>query len=269
MNIFIFGSSGYIGSKLALSLKKKFPQIVKISRNTNADINYNLEDIDRLNYDVFDKDGLVIFCTSISSPQKCEDNPKKSIKVNINFTTKVINKILNKNCKIIFLSSDNIYGETKYKVSEKSIPKPNNNYGKWKLKIEKNFSKHRNFKSLRLSQVWSEDSKFYTENLEKLKFGKTIKSFDNFYRMSVNFDYVFNVVLFCIENWKKIRYKNLNVGGKSLLSRYDLMIKIFPKKYSSLILKSQADECFFKYRPRIINMSSDYIEKKMNQKVLP
>ena len=80
--------------------------------------------------------------------------------------------------------------------------------------------------------------------------------------MSVNSDYVFNVLLFCIENWKKIRYKNLK-GGKSLLSRYDLMIKIFPKKYSSLIHKSQADECFFKYRPRIINMSSDYIEKNL------
>ena len=90
-----------------------------------------------------------------------------------------------------------------------------------------------------------------------------IKSFDNFYRMSVNFDYGLMFAI-CIENWKKIRYKNLN-GCKSLLSRYDLMIKIL--KYSSLIHKSQADECF-KYRPRIINMSSDYIEKNESKSSL-
>ena len=87
----------------------------------------------------------IVLLSAISDPDECYYNKTLSNNLNVKFTIKLLKKIISKNIYFVFFSSEYIFDGLKGNYSEKSIPKPNNLYGKQKLKVE-NFIKKKNKK---------------------------------------------------------------------------------------------------------------------------
>lgn len=266
INIFVFGSSGYIGSNLLVFLKKFYKNVYGISRSEKSqDFTYDINNIEKFNYDIFNSKSIIFFCTAISSPDLCEIESKKCFELNVIKTQRIIKLVLNRKSKLIFLSSDNVYRGGKVRYNEKSNSIPLNKYGKWKKKIEDRFKHYSNFKSIRLSQVISSENNFYKIHLDKLKKGKIIYGYINIYRCTIDIKILFKIFVFIIENWSKVRYKIVNAGGNKMISRYDLFLNLFDKEYHNLIIPMNAPKDFLKNRPNIINMDSSYIQNKIKK----
>lgn len=134
--IYLFGSRGNIGSFFSKKLSEEKFDIISLSRKNKKNF-----------FDLFDKDCFkivnqiddtdsVIFLSSVSSKSFAQNYPKEAKK--INDRSKIFLKKLSKTkCKIIFLSSSEVFSGKKDGYSIYDAPNPDSVYGKLKLEIEK------------------------------------------------------------------------------------------------------------------------------------
>lgn len=117
--VFILGSNGYIGNNLMESLCDNI-EVITVGRS-NADIYINLEsdDFQSLLNKVEFKD-TVIFLSAISSPDECNNNYNYSYKINVKNTISLISLLLAKNVRVMFSSSDAVFGATQNLCDENS-----------------------------------------------------------------------------------------------------------------------------------------------------
>ena len=160
MKTIIIGSSGVIGYNLFLYLKKKQKHVIGTYNHTRKVRLKKFNIIkDKINKKIkIFKDDKVIILTAISNPSKVFADSKTSNKINILYTTKLIDDLKKTGCKIIFMSSIEVFDGTKGNYNENSKPNPLNLYGKQKLFVEnylKNNSK--NFCILRTSFIVGSD----------------------------------------------------------------------------------------------------------------
>jgi dTDP-4-dehydrorhamnose reductase len=184
--IYIIGSSGYIGQKLNLFFKKK--KIVNITSKKNKKfITTNI--FRKISSEKWikkiSKNDIIFLLSSFGSIEYHEKN-KKIIDAKINNLNNNFFKKVDTKSKIIFFSSDMVYGNTRNVINDSTKTRPLNNYGKTKIKIENLIKK--NFKYyliLRLPKIFSESTKeniFPNTHLQDLKNMKTIKLYkDNLY----------------------------------------------------------------------------------------
>lgn len=160
MKTIIIGSSGVIGYNLFLYLKKKQKNVIG-TYNYTQKIGLKKFNIikDKINNKIkIFKDDKVIILTAISNPSKVFADSKTSNKINILCTIKLIDDLKKIGCKIIFMSSIEVFDGTKGNYNENSKPNPLNLYGKQKLFVEnylKNNSK--NYCILRTSFIVGSD----------------------------------------------------------------------------------------------------------------
>ena len=176
--ILVTGSAGYIGSHIT-----KLFDINKISYKGIDNFSYSkIQNVTNkkkfIKCDIKNKKKIlkiikkfniktIIHCAAASYVLEGEDFKNKYIANNIKYTKNFIN-----NCKInnvenfIFLSSSNVYKESRLSFSEKSKLKPVNIYGKTKFEIEK-FLIKKKFKKLailRLFNIVGLTKKYYIPN---------------------------------------------------------------------------------------------------------
>ena len=131
-NILLLGGSGTLGSTIIKSRiypNLKYPTKKKLNiLNKNKIINYLIEN----------KIKLILHCAAVARVKQCELN-KKSKKININGTKNIVNAIkkVNKNIKLVFISSDAVYSANKGNNKETEKLSPYNVYGKTKVEGEK------------------------------------------------------------------------------------------------------------------------------------
>ena len=76
------------------------------------------------------KPEVVIHLAALSGLKKCEDNPSEAFMMNVFGTLNVVKACISEKCKLIFLSSREVYGETiKNESSEDDPLNPVNIYG--------------------------------------------------------------------------------------------------------------------------------------------
>ena len=152
--ILITGVAGFIGYNLALKLIKKY-KVIGIDNFNNSSSKrlkaLRIKKLESKNFIFFKKDILdlnqkfdvdYVYHLAAVKLNDSKDNSRLIIKNNILTIYKLINLINKKNLKkIIFSSSLYVYGNFKKEKSEKSKCKPENNYGKSKLRGEKIFIK--------------------------------------------------------------------------------------------------------------------------------
>ena len=82
---------------------------------------------------------LILHCAAVARVKQCELNKKKAKKININGTKNIVNAIkkVNKNIKLVFISSDAVYSADKGNNKETEKLSPYNVYGKTKVEGEK------------------------------------------------------------------------------------------------------------------------------------
>ncbi|MDE6616275.1 MAG: NAD-dependent epimerase/dehydratase family protein, partial [Lachnospiraceae bacterium] len=134
MNIAIAGSSGYIAGFLVDSFKNKpeINRILKIGR-TKSDIILDLAEPARFDYSSLDNIDYVIFTAAISGPDQCAEKFDLCWHVNVDGTAFFISEAVKRRCKILFFSSDAVFGNIPGKIyTEESETVPLTPYGRMK-----------------------------------------------------------------------------------------------------------------------------------------
>lgn len=268
--IFIIGKNGYIASRLLntmdnLEYKNFFYTLPKQTENNKCTF-LNLLWPEKFNYKLINKNDIIIFLACITSQNICRNNFKYAYQINVKGTIKFIQEILKNGAKVLFFSSDTVYGNREETVDETSIPNPYGLYAKMKYLVESRFLYEENFKIFRLSYVFSKDDKFTKYLIDCSQNNTTAKIFHPIYRKVIYIMDVIQAILNIIKRWNNFETKILNICGNELLSRKDIA-GMFKNYVDSNIKLETAipDNVFIKERPKIINIKSLYLKKLLNR----
>mgnify|MGYP003369395617 CR=1 FL=1 len=272
MKIAIVGT-GYVGNALKRFLKKTYPEydIKTYGKNICNDQVIDLNEAEEFDYDVLNQVDYVIFTAAVSSPDICANDYDMSYRINVTGTGHFIENSLNKQCRVIFLSSDAVFGFADTIVDENSKTVSDTVYGGMKKAIEDRFRGNPNFKSLRLSYVISENDKFANYLKNSYEEDTEVEVFSPFSRCCITMKELLEVINYLIVNWYIVPSQFINVCGNELISREQIAFewnKYYNNKLKIKIVKMPEE--FTKNRPAILNMKSLYLNDilHLNHKTL-
>ncbi len=270
MKYIIIGASSSIGSEmysflqkkkikvLGTYFKKKQPQLVKFD--------VRKDDIKNFFYEINSNDIVIIF-SAITNPQEVLKKKQNSKKINVFGTKRLINDLSRIGCKIIFISSVEVFDGKKGAYTESSKTKPLSLYGKHKNIIEKFLINEikKNYTIIRL--CWticmkkkSRDVVSLTYNTIKKKNAKM--SYDNYFNISHSED-----VCKGIYKISKTNIDLVHLTSKEKISRFDLAMMI--KRYSKNEKKMFFEKIRFKEFPYPERRARlNFLSSKINQKNL-
>jgi nucleoside-diphosphate-sugar epimerase len=233
--ILITGGAGYIGSMLTTTLvqlgyRVTVLDVLKYSKNSLDHLhfykNFKLITKDCRNISILKKlikvNNIIIPLAALVGAPLCEKKKREAMQTNFD-SIKLLIKILPKNKKIIFLTTNSGYGvgEKNKFCTEKTPLKPISLYGKTKSMAENEILKHNNSVCFRLATVFGYSFRMRTDLLvnnfvyNAIK-KKKLKIFEGHFRR--NFIHVKDVVraiIFTINNFNKLKSNVYNLGLSS------------------------------------------------------
>ena len=266
----IIGASGFIGTKFIQFLNQKcIIDYIGYSDEAIEDFKkLDLLNIDYKHFDYINEDDVVVFLAAISSPDICENNYQFARSVNVIGTETFIAECLKRKAKVIFFSSDVVYGGNTAINTELTSPSPIGKYAEMKLYIEQQFKSYANFKVLRLSYVLSENDKFFNYLTECHNNNEVAEVFDGLYRNVILVDDVLDSIYNLSIKFYNFSNVVFNVCGDDCLSRVDLT-KYYIKKFNIVKYKViEVPEEILKSRPNKIEVKSLFLEKLLDRKTL-
>ena len=255
--ILITGAAGYIGSMLCTELVKRghlvyAVDLLKYNSNSLSHLfffkNFNFLKADVTDEKVLGKivknmDFIIPLAALVGAPL-CEKYKKKAVELNLN-SIKKITKILKKNQKIIYPTSNSGYGiGSKNKFCDENSPlKPISLYGKTKADAEQHILKHKNSICFRLATVFGFSYRMRTDLLvnnfveRSLKY-KEISLFEpHFRRNFIHIRDVANAFIYSIDNFTKLKNNIYNIGLSSANITKLMLTKKIKKKIPDLKIK--------------------------------
>lgn len=268
--VFITGKSGYIAKKLAKNMKEPW-KIITTSRDCSGAkdcLHLNLLNPNEFCYSQIGSGDYVLHLAGISSPDICAKDQYLSRNINVTGARYFMRKCVEQDARVLFFSSDTVYGAGEEVFNEDSICHPVCIYGQMKHEVERAFLKKRRIKIFRLSYVFSRNDKFMSYLMKCTKEGKPAEIYHPFYRNAVYWQDVLDAVRNICDNWESFESSVFNICGPELLSRKDIayMYRNFVDRNLEMRVVPQVDETFFKARPRMINMQSKYLEGLLGRK---
>jgi len=204
------------------------------------------------------KPDIIIHLAALTGLTRCDDSPKKAFRVNVSGTQNVLDACAKTGSKFIFISSREVYGETKGNKSSEDDPLgPNNVYGTTKMEGEKlvqQMSKKYNFDFtiLRLTNVYGPEGDKYGAQviIKDALFKKRICILGGNQRL--NYVYVDDIVdlINLVLQDKRSSKQIFNVG-----SEYSVTIEDYVK-YVIELLKEQVE---IEYHPMRATETSNFI----------
>lgn len=263
MNVAIIGSSGYIAGYIKNNLLSSdlMINILSLDCTSESDIFLDLNKPTEFAYNILQTVSYVIFTAAVSSPDKCAADFEKCWKINVVGTEYFIQKALENGCKVLFFSSDAVFGEFSEEIAyENTMTKAASAYGYMKKHVEDHFRGEKDFKAIRLSYVISSKDRFTTYCLNCIQKKKVVEIYHPFYRNCVSVHDVVNVIIWLLKQWDRLPSQFLNIAGTELVSRIQIADELNclmnnQLKYSIL----NPGEEFFKNRARITHMGSLYL----------
>jgi len=147
IKVLITGANGMLGSSLC-RLYEHTHKVYAFHRDgecyapCSADFSVDLIDNSKLEKIFFRiKPDLVIHCAGLTNVEKCEKNPKLAYDANVT-GTKNIAQICAKETKLVYISTDQVYGEADDHSESNIDLQPVNVYGKTKLQGEDKVPEH-------------------------------------------------------------------------------------------------------------------------------
>lgn len=265
MKTALVGSSGYIAEYILKRFAEEYgiDSVLKLDRNEMSDAFLDLAEAEKFDYELLNGIDYVIFTAAISGPDQCAKEFDACWNINVTGTSYFIKEAIKRNCKVLFFSSDAVFGDIPGKIyDEESKTKAYTPYGKMKKAVEDEFKEQKNFKAIRLSYVASAKDRFYTYCLKCVRNGETADIFHPFYRNVIVVSDVVDVVTYFAFHWDEYKPTFLNVAGKELVSRVrmaDELNRFIGGKLKYTI--SMPIEEFFTNRSIITQMRSLYMRK--------
>jgi len=243
--VLVVGGNGFLGTKLILSNCKN-AEFFSLPKN-----DWSLPNQDS-------KISTVVFLRSISSPTYVQLHPKESELLNIEQTSNYIDACLKLNLRVIFTSSDVVYGDTGNSiVNEFTTSNPYGLYAVHKATIEERFAKSLNFVSLRLSLITGTGSKL--RDILSKEGAPTIA--DSFIRSPVHERHVVSLIeIISAESSWLPEHKVINVGGREHISIFELA-RIEAKMFNlNPPVKTLPTKLDLEARPQTVRMYSRLAE---------
>lgn len=138
MKILITGGFGYLGQSF-IKKYSDYHEIIIFNKNSTIKPKFDsriITEIGTIENNDIDKvikkhkPEIVIHLAALSGLKKCEDNPSEAFMTNVYATLNVVKSCIAEKCKLIFLSSREVYGETIENESSEDDPlNPVNIYG--------------------------------------------------------------------------------------------------------------------------------------------
>ena len=258
----IVGSSGFIGSRL-YKYSSQFTNTIGISR---AQINKNTIKLDINNFkskdlSFIDENKIIFFTSAISAPDKCENNYNESKKINVEATSNFIDQALSVGAKVLFFSSDVVYGEQNY-CDEKTKVNPVGRYAEMKNMVEDKFLSYPNFKTIRISYVFSQHDQFLQYLLKCIRSNQTAEIYKYLDRSIIFLNDVIYGCFKIAEIWNEIESNIINFGGPEVYDRVNIAYILKNNVFNELDYKIvEAPKSFFLNRPKSIRMVSPILSK--------
>ena len=210
---------------------------------------------------------VIIFAAAISEPSVVSAQFQKALAVNVESTGEFIETALGKGCKVLFLSSDAVYGEVETGFDESHPTNPKGAYAEMKAVVEKRFEGNPNFKALRLSYNFFKDDRFTTYLRQCAESGVEAEVFDPLTRAVVHRDDTVDAILNIAADWDNADGQYINCGGPDVISR---------QKFTEIVKKTALPTLKFKVttppakfyvdRAAFSEMSSPNLEKILGRK---
>tara|TARA_A100001015_G_C14894285_1_gene673749 strand:- start:115 stop:930 length:816 start_codon:yes stop_codon:yes gene_type:complete len=234
MLIGITGHEGILANSLIKILKKKNKDHIKILLYRDDVTNY------KVFFKWLKKIDVLIHLAAVTAIDDVNKNKKHAKKVNFETVNKISEYFrINKDKKLIFISSSHVYYGSKNKISENHKLRPITYYGKLKMLAENSIIKNvRNFLIIRLFSYYSKDQNKQflipsliskIRNLKSNKF--KLRNYENIRDIS-SIDFVAkNISILILKNSKGI----INCGSGKGYKLGDLAIYIAKTKFKKKI----------------------------------
>jgi dTDP-4-dehydrorhamnose reductase len=245
----IIGATGNVGKRLLeKSLEVWHDDVEAIATRLDEDeLDYDFESLTH--------DDTIAFCAAISEPTVCANNPELARKVNVENTINFIQRSTEQGAKVVFLSSDAVYGDKTTTLDEQWDVDPIGVYGKMKAEVETHFIGNYNVKILRSSYNFFRQDRF-TSYLEKCALnGEVAEVFSPFERAVIHREDTVDAILSLSRDWKGPQI--INCGGPETVCRSEfasiLKEEVFPNLEYKVV---RPPEKFYKDRPSVVSMVS-------------
>lgn len=265
----IVGKTSYIAQRLRQYLNNNYISLTRNDCNDKERDNYfDLLHPMNFDYEIIKPGDFIIFFAAISSPDICEKHYTHAYQINVVGTKYFIEKALNRGARVLFFSSDMVYGNYPHLVfDELSKPDPIGRYAQMKLEVEESFRAYDNFYVFRLSYVFSKDDKFTKYLISCFKNGLPADVFSSLYRNVIYIEDVIQAILVLEKN--NSNHKLFNLSGIENLSRLDLANLLKSGVYPQLEIRIvEPENSFFEYRPPKIQTKSIHLESLLNRSPL-
>lgn len=266
IRIITVGATGYIGKSLLERSKSVCNAYGTSSSNAAGLLPLCLERPDDFDYSLIQPADVVLLSAAISAPDICAREQDRAWAVNVTGTSEFVTQVISRGGRVVFFSSDTVYGERGDAFDETTKSNPAGEYAEMKAEVEKRFLGNPLFKSIRLSYVFSREDKFTKYLSGCVGRGEEAELFHPFYRAIVHRDDVVEGALALAQRWDEFPQQVINFGGPEVLSRIDFAECLKHNALSGLRFRvTEPGDEFFKNRPRVIAMSSEILPKLLGR----
>ena len=266
MKAIVIGGTGFIGKELVRNLKEVMPTLYTSSSHAVNTLHLDLRTATQFDFANVDEGNVVFLTAALSAPDICAREHDRAWAVNVTGTSSFIQSVIDRGARVIFFSSDTVYGECENAFDETAVYNPAGEYAVMKREVEQRFAGNPSFKAIRLSYVFSKEDKFtlYLAGCAQRK--EEADLFHPFYRAIVHRDDVVDGALALARHWDDIPEQFINFGGPQVLSRIDMAECLREVHLHDLRFKvTEPDADFFSNRPRVIAMKSPIFAKLLGR----
>jgi dTDP-4-dehydrorhamnose reductase len=266
MSIIVVGAKGYIGRALFVNASRLGSAIGTSSSGGSDLMPLSLEEPHDFNFSKIRRGDVVLMAAAISSPDVCARENSRAWAVNVTGTSIFIERVVDQGARVVFFSSDTVYGERGAEFDERAPCNPAGEYADMKCAVESRFSISPLFKAIRLSYVFSREDKFSAYLAGCTERNEEAELFHPFFRAIVHRDDVVEGVLALAERWDEVPEQIINFGGPQVLSRIEFAECLKELHFNGLRFKvTRPNGDFFSNRPRVISMKSPVLQRLLGR----
>lgn len=267
----ITGSTGLVGDGLRRFLGARYP-VLALSRGCpegDGSVPFDLLHISDFDFSCIGENDVVAHTAAISSPDICAKDPQLARAVNVDGTIAFIDGCRKRGASVLFFSTDLVFGPGKG-LDEDSPYHPVGEYAAMKREVESHFAADDGVKVVRLSYVVSVRDKFTAYLAACARRGVPAEIFDPLYRSAVALEDVCRAVEAIGSKWDVLGWPAVNLCGPTLLSRQNIA-DIYTRVVDGALRYSviYPGEEFFKYRPEVVELASNYLQDLLGREPLP
>ncbi len=264
----IVGSNGYLGKELFAAARRAGEARGTSSQGRPGTVRLDLGDAAAFDYASLRRQEVVFLTAAISEPDVCAREHDRAWAVNVTGTSAFIGKALDRGARVLFFSSDTVYGEQAAPCDETQAPQPGGGaYADMKRAVEARFSGRPDFKAIRLSYVFSREDRFCRYLAGCAERNVVAEVFDPFSRAVIHRDDVVAGALALARRWAAFPHAAINFGGPEVLSRLELAQILKDAMLPGLrFAAAEPPPGFFANRPRAVAMRSPLLPRLLGRR---